>query len=96
MRGRRLFRETQARGYTGSFSNLERLLAKWRSPKRKVALPAPPALGMQAIDPATGRSISPIAAAALFVKPRGLLTSLQCPIRDEGFPAATESEAASL
>jgi len=37
VRGRRLFKEIKARGYTGSFSNLERLLAKWRNPKRKVA-----------------------------------------------------------
>jgi len=35
-RGRRLFQEIKARGYTGSFSNLERLLGKWRNPKRKV------------------------------------------------------------
>ena len=35
VRGRRLFQEVKARGYTGSFSNLERLLAKWRNPKRK-------------------------------------------------------------
>jgi hypothetical protein len=28
VRGRRLFQEIKARGYTGSFSNLERLLAK--------------------------------------------------------------------
>ena len=31
VRGRRLFQEIKARGYTGSFSNLERLLAKWQS-----------------------------------------------------------------
>jgi hypothetical protein len=30
VRSRRLFQEIKARGYTGSFSNLERLLAKWR------------------------------------------------------------------
>ena len=77
VRGRRLFQEIKARGYTGSFSNLERLLAKWRNPKRKVARPAPPALRAQAVDPATGRLISPIVAAALCVKPRGLLTHSQ-------------------
>jgi len=77
MRGRRLFQEIEARGYTGSFSNLERLLAKWRSPKRKIAQPALSAPRAQAVDPATGRSISPIVAAALCVKPRGLLTSAQ-------------------
>ena len=77
LRGRRLFPEIKARGYTGSFSNLERLLAKWRNPKHKVARPAPPAPRAPAVDPATGRSISPIVAAALCVKPRGTLTSAQ-------------------
>ena len=77
VRGRRLFQEIKARGYTGSFSNLERLLAKWRNPKRKMARPAPPAPRAPSIDPATGRLISPIVAAALCVKPRGTLTSAQ-------------------
>jgi hypothetical protein len=69
VRGRRLFQETKARGYTGSFSNLERLLAKWRTPKRKVERPALPVPRALAIDPATGRSISPIDAAALCSSP---------------------------
>ncbi|MEK8091019.1 ISL3 family transposase [Methylocystis sp. IM3] len=74
VRGRRLFQEIKARGYTGSFSNLERLLAKWRNPKRKTTRTAPIAPRTQPLDPATGRSISPIVAAALCIKPRGLLT----------------------
>ena len=74
MRGRRLFQEIKARGYTGSFSNLERLLAKWRHPKRKTTRTAPIVPRPQPLDPATGRSISPIVAAALCIKPRGLLT----------------------
>jgi transposase len=77
VRGRHLFKEIKTRSYTGSFSNLERLLAKWRNPKRKVARPAPPDPKTPPIDPATGRSISPIVAAALCVKPRGTLTSAQ-------------------
>ncbi len=77
VRGRRLFKEIKARGYTGSFSNLERLLMKWRNPKRKVARPEPPAPRPPSVDAATGRSISPIVAAALCVKPRGTLTSAQ-------------------
>ena len=76
LRGRRLFQEIKARG-TGSFSNLERLLAKWRNPKRKVARPAPPAPRAPSIDPVTGRLISLIVAAAPCVKPRGTLTSAQ-------------------
>ena len=39
VRGRQLFREVKARGYTRSFSNLERLLAKWRCPTRHLARP---------------------------------------------------------
>src|SRR5208337_1611823 len=77
VRGRRLFQEVKARGYSGSFSNLERLLAKWRNPKRKTPRPAPPPLRTPAVDGATVRLISPIVAAALCVKPRGLLTSAQ-------------------
>jgi len=62
MRGRHLFHEIKARGYTGSFSNLERLLAKWRCPKRPVARPAPAIAavratgsGDRAVDPADRR-----------------------------------------
>ena len=51
--------------------------AKWRNPKRKVARPAPPAPGVQTVDPPPARLISPIVAAALCVKPRGLLTDNQ-------------------
>jgi hypothetical protein len=77
VRGRHLFHEIEARGYTGSFSNLERLLAKWRCAKRNVARPAPYVPMAHAIGPVTGRLISPIVASALCVKPRGLLTSYQ-------------------
>jgi hypothetical protein len=74
VRGRRLFQEIKARGYTGSFSNLERLLAKWRNPKRKTVKTASTVPNPPLVDPATGRSISPIVAAALCIKPRGLLS----------------------
>jgi hypothetical protein len=40
-------------------------LAKWRNPKQKVVRAAPLAPRTQTVDPATGRSISPIVAAAL-------------------------------
>jgi len=55
------------RALYGSFSNLERLLGKWRNPKRKMVRPVLPALGAPSVDPATGRLISPIVAAALCV-----------------------------
>jgi transposase len=92
VRGRVLLHEIKLRGYTGSFSHLERLLAKWRctrgakGAKAKVATPPPApvlatvptiATAPRAVDPATGWLISPIVAASLCIKPRGLLTSEQ-------------------
>jgi hypothetical protein len=74
VRGRRLFQEIRARGYTGSFSNLERLLAKWRNPRSRTVKTTSTVSNPRPVDPATGRSISPIVAAALCIKPRGLLT----------------------
>ena len=74
--GRHLFEEIKRRGYVGSFSNLERLLAKWR----RIAADAPPATVMptvQAVDPTTGWLISPIVAAALCIKPRASLNPEQ-------------------
>ena len=89
VRGRELLHEIKLRGYTGSFSHLERLLAKWRraSGAKVVTLPpvpepkiAPTLTTMAAscaVDPATGWAISPIVAASLCIKPRGLLTLRQ-------------------
>jgi transposase len=86
VRGRELLYEIQLRGYTGSFSHLERLLAKWRRagstrietlPRGSEPTTAPTPTTMAApsvIDPATGWAISPIVAASLCIKPRGLLT----------------------
>ncbi len=89
VRGRELLHEIKLRGYTGSFSHLERLLAKWRHPSDakvvKLSLvpepttAPPPPIGTApcAVDPATGWSISPIVAASLCIKPRGVLTPRQ-------------------
>jgi transposase len=89
VRGRELLYEIKLRGYTGSFSHLERLLAKWRrandckvvtSPPNHEPRIAPTTTTMAAscaVDPATGWSISPIVAASLCIKPRGLLTPRQ-------------------
>ena len=81
--GRHLFHDIRQRGYTGSFSNLERLLASWRRAVRLDegdALPVPD-ISRQHVwepepmrDPETGHAISPVIAAALCLKPRGLLT----------------------
>jgi Transposase len=77
------FHDIRQRGYTGSFSNLERLLASWRRAVRLDegdALPVPD-ISRQNVcelepirDPETGHAISPVIAAALCLKPRGLLT----------------------
>jgi transposase len=77
VRGRQWLREVKARGCTGSFSNLERLLATWRCPTRHLARAAPAVAAVRITDPATGRLISPIVATALCVKPRGLLSDNQ-------------------
>jgi len=54
-------------------------LAQWRNPKCKtVNLKATTAVSNpRPVDPATGRSISPIVAAALCIKPRGMVTANQ-------------------
>jgi lambda repressor-like predicted transcriptional regulator len=89
VRGRELLYEIKLRGYSGSFSHLERLLAKRRRandakvvtlppvPEPTRALPTTIATVPRAVDPATGWTISPIVAAALCIKPRGLLTPSQ-------------------
>ncbi len=77
--GRHLFHDVRKRGYTGSFSNLERLLGAWRRAEREQAADIPPsASGMEPVrDPETGHVISPVIAATLCIKPRGLLTERQ-------------------
>jgi hypothetical protein len=87
VRGRELLCEIKLRGYTGSFSHLERLLAKWRRANDCKVVTSPPIhepriapttmAASCAVDPATGWSISPIVAASLCIKPRGLLTPRQ-------------------
>ena len=87
VRGRELLCEIKLRGYTGSFSHLERLLAKWRRANDRKVVTSPPIhepriapttmAASCAVDPATGWSISPIVAASLCIKPRGLLTPRQ-------------------
>ncbi|QLL64224.1 ISL3 family transposase [Sinorhizobium mexicanum] len=82
--GRHLFHDIKQRGYTGSFSNLERLLASWRRAERSVKDSASPApinphhpnrdAVIPISDPETGHVISPVVAAALCIKPRGMLT----------------------
>ena len=72
--GRHLFHDVKQRGYTGSFANLERLLGAWRRSEREQADDTPTdALSLEPVrDPDTGHAISPVVAAALCIKPRGL------------------------
>ena len=77
---RHLFEEIRRRGYTGSFSNLARFLAPWRSGAPSVDDDEQEALApvrVRTLDPMTGRAISPLTAAALCVKPRGQMTDRQ-------------------
>ena len=84
----------QERGYEGSLSNLQRLLAGWRraekqeqeGPIKEDQILAP------VRDPETGHAISPVIAAALCIKPRGKFTLEQArkvEVLKEGSPAFT-------
>ena len=75
--GRALLLEIRDLGYTGSLSHLGRLLAGWRRAGRPVTVDAVTTATPLLIDPLTGHLVSPIVAAALCVKPRGLLTQAQ-------------------
>ena len=77
--GRHLFHDVKLRGYTGSFANLERLLAAWRrADNPTISDPTANAFRLDPVrDPDTGHVISPVVAAALCLKPRGLLTDQQ-------------------
>jgi hypothetical protein len=75
--GRDLLPEIKCLGYTGSLSQLERLLTKWRHAGHAVVFDAPAAKAGILTDPSTGQLVSPIVAAALCIKPRGLLTEPQ-------------------
>ncbi len=96
--GRHLFWEIKHRGYQGSYSHLQKLLAEWRSasdegrplPERQ---PIAAAAEVRAVDPSTGWQLSPITAAALCLKPRGLLTPSQV-LKVEALKHASPSFAA--
>jgi hypothetical protein len=70
--GRLLLSEIRSLGYTGSLSHLQRLLAKWR----RAGATTPTSVVSEISVPATVR-IPPNVAAALCMKPRGLLTAHQ-------------------
>ncbi|SFF24238.1 Transposase [Sulfitobacter brevis] len=73
-----MFRLIQERGYEGSLTHLQRLLAGWRRAEKQTKGPAVEHQILKPVrDPETGHAISPVIAAALCIKPRGKLTSDQ-------------------
>lgn len=77
--GRHLLHDLRNRGYTGSRSNLERLLKVWREAENVRPDPKPPEVTVseRVRDPDTGHVISSDVAAALCIKPRSLLATRQ-------------------
>ncbi|WP_420854810.1 MULTISPECIES: transposase [Roseobacteraceae] len=76
--GSALFSLIQERGYEGSQSHLQRLLAGWRRAEQQASDPKVEHKILEPVrDPETGHAISPVIAAALCIKPRGKLTSDQ-------------------
>ncbi|MCG8403602.1 MAG: ISL3 family transposase [Phycisphaerales bacterium] len=77
--GRHLFNDVRNQGYTGSRSNLERLLKEWRNTSSSQPDIAPREIHVSepVRDPDTGHMISSMVAAALCIKPRGKLTVRQ-------------------
>ena len=75
--GQQLLAEIRPLGYTGSLTHLQRLLSSWRRAHfaAAVGMPAPQAAFVQ--QDATALAVPPIVAAALCIKPRGLLTEAQ-------------------
>ncbi|CAN0576036.1 unnamed protein product, partial [Ectocarpus sp. 12 AP-2014] len=73
--GSALFVMIRKRGYEGSKSHLQRLLAGWRRAEQHTKGPAVEHQILEPVrDPETGHAISPVIAAALCIKPRGKLT----------------------
>lgn len=73
---RRLLQEVREQGYTGCYSQLAAFVAPWR--RGVEVTPTPPSMvGTLPLDLRTGAVISPIVAAALCIKPRGMLTPRQ-------------------
>jgi transposase len=77
--GRHLLHDLKSRGYTGSRSNLERLLKVWRDAEnaQPAMTPLEANVSEAVRDPDTGHVISSDVVAALCIKPRGLLTNHQ-------------------
>ena len=69
--GRDLLPEIKYLGYTGSLSQLERLLTQWRHADHAMVIDATGTETGILSDPTTGQLVSPIVAAALCIKQIG-------------------------
>jgi transposase len=72
-----LLAEIKPLGYTGSLTHLQRLLHRWRQARFAAEAGALPLQTVIALESTATQGISPIVAAALCIKPRGLLTPQQ-------------------
>ena len=75
--GRELLAEIQPLGYTGSLTHLQRLLNTWRRAHFAAVIGASEPGAAVTPDTATGNVVPLIVAAALCIKPRGLLSVAQ-------------------
>ncbi len=72
--GKQLLAEIRPLGYTGSLTHLQRLLSSWRRAHFAAAIGIPAPVALQDFVAPTA---PPIVAAAMCIKPRGLLTEAQ-------------------
>jgi hypothetical protein len=75
--GKQLLAEIRPLGYTGSLTHLQRLLNSWRRAHFAAAIGVPVPAAIAAPSEPTTYFVPPIVAAALCIKPRGLLTEAQ-------------------
>jgi hypothetical protein len=75
--GKQLLAEIRPLGYTGSLTHLQRLLNSWRRAHFAAAIGVPMPEATAAPSASATYTVPPIVAAALCIKPRGLLTEAQ-------------------
>jgi hypothetical protein len=75
--GKQLLAEIRPLGYTGSLTHLQRLLSGWRRAHFAAAIGMPTPQATAALQEPAAPTVPPIVAAALCIKPRGLLTVAQ-------------------
>jgi transposase len=75
--GKQLLAEIRPLGYTGSLTHLQRLLNGWRRAHFAAAIGIPTPQAAATLQAPAAPTVPPIVAAALCIKPRGLLTEAQ-------------------